>query len=79
MDCSLEKLPAAAIRTIIIRETKKFVLALQYGSTLSDLQEIRDYIKTLEDLLSTKEKEEIQTLNSDILPQLTIKSINDHR
>lgn len=79
MDSSLDKLPASALRTIFIRETRKFVLALQYGSTLSDLQEIRDYIKTLEDLLSIKEKEETQMLNTDDLPSLDIRSINDYR
>jgi hypothetical protein len=73
MDSSLEKLPASAIRTIIIHETRKFVLALQFGSTLSDLQEIRDHIKKLENLLSTKEKEETQMLNSDDLPRLNIE------
>jgi hypothetical protein len=74
MNSSLEKLPASAIRTIIIHETRKFVLALQYGSTLSDLQDIRDYIKRLEDLLSTKEKEETQQLSTDNLPHLNIRS-----
>jgi hypothetical protein len=79
MDSSLEKLPASALRTIIIRETRKFVLALQYGSTLSDLQEIRDHIKKLEELLSAKEKEETQMLNMDDLPLLNIRSIKDFR
>jgi hypothetical protein len=58
MEPSLDKLPASVLRTIIIRETRKFALALEYGSTLSDLQEIREYIKMLENLLSIKEKEE---------------------
>lgn len=58
MDHSLDKLPAPALRTIIINETRKFILALEYGSTLSDLQEIKEYIIRLEDLLAVKEKEE---------------------
>jgi hypothetical protein len=68
MEPSLDKLPASVLRTIIIRETRKFALALEYGSTLSDLQEIRDYIKMLENLLSIKEKEETPILNMDNLP-----------
>lgn len=76
MDSNLEKLPASALRTIIIDETRKFILALEYGSTLSDLQEIKEFINRLEELLAIKEKEEKQMLNIENLPQVDIKSIN---
>ncbi|WP_207515802.1 hypothetical protein [Longitalea luteola] len=37
---------------------RKFALALEYGSTISDLQEIKEHIKLLSDTLAIKEKEE---------------------
>jgi hypothetical protein len=58
MNNRLQNLTTAQLRTIIIHEMRKFALALEYGSTISDLQEIREHIKLLGDLLSAKEKEE---------------------
>jgi len=59
MHSTLKNLSAAQLRTIFINEMKKFALALEYGSTVSDLQEIREQIKEMSDLLFMKEKEEI--------------------
>ncbi|WP_153825451.1 hypothetical protein [Niastella caeni] len=39
---------------------RKFALALEYGSTVSDLQEIREQIRLLTDALAIKEKEDMQ-------------------
>ena len=58
MDSRFQHLTAAQLRTIIIYEMRKFALALEYGSTISDLQEIREQIKLLADTLTDKEKEE---------------------
>jgi len=58
MNNRLQNLTTAQLRTIIIHEMRKFALALEYGSTISDLQEIREHIKLLGDILSAKEKEE---------------------
>jgi len=58
MNFRLQNYTAAQLRTMIIYEMRKFALALEYGSTLSDLQEIKDQIKELTDLLSAKEKGE---------------------
>lgn len=54
-----EQLTATELRTMIIQEMRKFAFALELGSTLSDLEEIRMHIKVLVDLLSSKEKEEM--------------------
>jgi ABC-type hemin transport system substrate-binding protein len=58
MNNRLQNLATAQLRTIIIHEMRKFALALEYGSTISDLQEIRDHIKMLADILTVKEREE---------------------
>lgn len=58
METRLQQFAAAQLRTIVIHEMRKFALALEYGSTISDLQEIREHIRLLEDLLADKEKEE---------------------
>jgi hypothetical protein len=60
MNNRLQNLATAQLRTIIIHEMRKFALALEYGSTISDLQEIREHIKLLGDILTAKEKEESQ-------------------
>ena len=58
MNSQLQTLTAAQLRTIIIHEMRKFALALEYGSTLSDLQEIKENITELSDLLTKKENDE---------------------
>ena len=58
MDSRLQHFTAAQLRTIIIHEMRKFALALEYGATISDLQEIREHIRLLGDTLALKEKDE---------------------
>jgi len=73
MNSRLQNLSAAQLRTIIIHEMRKFALALEYGATLSDLEEIREYIKGLTDLLALKEKEEAVLKSVEINTQSGIK------
>lgn len=58
MESRFQHLSAAQLRAIIIHEMRKFAFALELGSTVSDLEEIREHIKLLTDTLSIKEKEE---------------------
>ena len=62
METRIQNLSAAQLRTIIIHEMRKFALALEYGSTISDLQEIREHIRSLTDALYFKEEEETKLL-----------------
>jgi hypothetical protein len=55
---SFQNFSAGALRTIVIHEMRKFALALEYGSTLSDLEEIRDQINSMTEALRVKEQEE---------------------
>ncbi len=48
------------LRSRIVDETQKFILSLQFSSPLSDLEEIRNQIRTLTEALDIKEKEEIK-------------------
>ena len=69
MNQRVKNLSAAQLRTIIIYEMRKFVLALEYGSTISDLQEIKDQIRELTELLTEKEQSENYGITADISPQ----------
>ncbi|MFL5745633.1 MAG: hypothetical protein ACJ751_13260 [Niastella sp.] len=60
MDSRFAELSAVELRSMILDETRKFILALQFGSALSDLEEIREQIKSLNDALAIKEKEELK-------------------
>jgi hypothetical protein len=74
MDSRYEELTTTELRTIIIQEMRKFTRALELGATLSDLEEIRTYIRTLVDVLSIKEKEELKFVEK--FPQLLSKDIS---
>jgi hypothetical protein len=74
MNSKLNKLPAPALRALIIHEIRKFATALEYGSTLSDLEEIRDYIIELEGLLKVKEENEMQLVNTEDLTHVDLKT-----
>jgi hypothetical protein len=67
MDSPYAHMTASALRTIIIQEMRKFAWALELGSSLSDLEEIRTHIRSLVDTLSVKEKEEMEIV--EIFPQ----------
>jgi hypothetical protein len=72
MDSPVQLLTAAQLRTIVINEMRKFALALEYGSTISDLQEIKEQIKFLTDTLTVKEREEVQPGVVELLPQSNV-------
>lgn len=55
---SFQNLSAGALRTVVIHEMRKFALALEYGSTISDLEEIREQINAMTEVLKAKEQEE---------------------
>jgi hypothetical protein len=69
MNQRVKNLSAAQLRTIIIHEMRKFAMALEYGATVSDLQEIKEQIKELTDLLTMKEQAETFGITADISPQ----------
>ena len=67
MDSRYGHLTAAELRAIVIQEMRKFTWALEMGSTISDLEEIRNHIRSLVDMLSIKEKEDSRVV--EIIPQ----------
>jgi hypothetical protein len=54
MNTPLESLQTEQLANMLTQEHKKFLLALEYGSSGSDLQEIRDRIKRLESIIQSK-------------------------
>ena len=48
MSNSIRGLTTAGLQTLLAKETKKFILAIEYGSTASDLSEIRETIKDIQ-------------------------------
>jgi hypothetical protein len=68
MDSRYEHLTATVLRGMVIQEMRKFAWALELGSTISDLEEIRSHIRSLVDMLSIKEKEEMKVVEK--FPQI---------
>ena len=66
MDSRFEHLTATELRSIVIQEMRKFAWALELGSSVSDLEEIRNHIRLL--VLSIKEKEETRVVEK--FPQI---------
>jgi len=58
MDSMFAGMSATELRSRIVDETQKFILALQFSSPLSDLEQIREQIRLLTDALTVKEKDE---------------------
>jgi hypothetical protein len=54
MSNSIRDLSTSALQTLLARETKKFIVAIEYGSTASDLSEIRETIKEIQHELDTR-------------------------
>jgi hypothetical protein len=48
MSNSIRDLSTSALQTLLAKETKKFIVAIEYGSTASDLSEIRETIKEIQ-------------------------------
>ncbi|MBO9201921.1 MULTISPECIES: hypothetical protein [Niastella] len=67
MNSRFHRFSAAQLKTILIHEMRGLALALEYGSAISDLQEIKDQMKLLADTLFQKESEEFGI--AEILPQ----------
>ena len=56
MNIELLSLDAQALRTLLMEETKKFLRALEDGSSISDLEGIRMNIREISSILEKKEK-----------------------
>jgi hypothetical protein len=54
MNNPLSKLSTGALQTLLSRETRKFIVAIEYGSTASDLSDIRETIKDLQRELDSR-------------------------
>lgn len=48
MSNPITNLSTAALQSLLSKETKKFIVAIEYGSTASDLSEIRESIKEIQ-------------------------------
>ncbi len=54
MNNKLQKLTTDQLIHLLNQERKKFIVAIDYGSSGSDLQEIRDQIKDLETIIADR-------------------------
>ena len=54
MSNPLNTFTTAALQTMLSRETKKFIVAIEYGSSASDLSEIREFIKEIQRELDSR-------------------------
>jgi len=54
MNTKLYKLTTDQLIHLLNQERKKFIVAIDYGSSGSDLQEIRDQIKELETVIASR-------------------------
>ena len=54
MNNPLSKLSTGALQTLLSRETRKFIVAIEYGSTASDLSDIRETIKDIQRELDSR-------------------------
>ncbi|MBO9203053.1 MULTISPECIES: hypothetical protein [Niastella] len=77
MELRFAGLSAIELRNMILDERRKFILALQFNSPLSDLEEIREQIRLLDDALSIKEKEELKIQAAENSPQVKNTNIID--
>ena len=55
MDPKLHNLPTYEILSLLNLERKKFLRAIDYGSPGSDLEDIRDAIRELESIISSRQ------------------------
>jgi hypothetical protein len=68
MNTQTTSLSAPELRNILIEESKKFNAAIQFGSSISDMEEIQIQIKQLEELLQQKENGEFPQLKVAAIP-----------
>jgi hypothetical protein len=64
MNTRLQAATTKTLNELFLIETKKFILALEYGSSASDLEEMREHIREIEDLIIRKENEERRALSA---------------
>ena len=57
MNKKLQALSTDELVNLLHQERKKFLVAIDYGSTASDLEEIRESIKELEALIASRDKQ----------------------
>jgi hypothetical protein len=58
MNAKLQSLPTEEIVSLLNLERKKFLRAIDYGTSGSDLEEIRDAIRELESMVSSRESKD---------------------
>ncbi|HYC29332.1 MAG TPA: hypothetical protein VEB42_10955 [Chitinophagaceae bacterium] len=56
MNIELLKMDASTLRALLVNETKKFLLALEDGSSISDLETIRMNIREISAILEKRER-----------------------
>lgn len=64
MTVDFEMLNTQELRARLLHESKKFSFALQIGSSIGDLQNIRTNIKVMTEILERREKTEILATTS---------------
>ncbi|OQP51979.1 hypothetical protein A4H97_25510 [Niastella yeongjuensis] len=69
MELRIQQFSAAQLKTLIVHEMRKFASALEYGSTISDLHEIKEHLRSLLDTLTLKEEEDIHKIAAEFIPQ----------
>ena len=57
MNNKLQALTIDDLVALLNQERKKFVVAIEYGSSVSDLEEIKEYMKELESLIVSRQKQ----------------------
>jgi uncharacterized UPF0160 family protein len=58
MNHKLQALTTDELIQLLNQERKKFIVAIDYGASGSDLQEIRDHIKELESIIASRNSKE---------------------
>ena len=61
MNQKLQALTTDELVQLLNQERKKFIVAIDYGATGSDLQEIRDQIKEIESIIASRNSREISS------------------
>lgn len=56
MNKQLQALNTDELVSLLNQERKKFIVAIDYGSTASDLEEIKDYMRELESLIASRQE-----------------------
>lgn len=65
MNHKLQSLTTEELTHLLIQERKKFIVAIDYGSTGSDLEEIREQIKELESIIDSRtQNKDLQELRT---------------